>query len=68
MSELYYDEEAAANEFSKWGFEFTFRLPCIPDDMPTSDDEAPVWPINLMQNLARYVFESEKVVRARPLT
>jgi len=60
MSELYYNEEAAGNEFSKWGFEFTFRLAVHPDRMPASDGEAPVWPINLMQNLARYVFESEK--------
>ena len=59
MSSLYYDEESAGGEFSKWGFEFTFRLAIAAEDMPASDDAAPVWPINLMQSLARYVFETE---------
>lgn len=26
LSELYYNEECAGKEFSKFGFEFTFRL------------------------------------------
>ena len=55
MSELYYNEEAAGQEFSKWGFEFTFRL------KPFSEDtEDPTWGVNLMNNLARYVINSEK--------
>lgn len=58
MSELYYNEEAAGEEFSKWGFEFTFRLAMAEKEFPSTDDALPVWPINLMQNLARYVFES----------
>lgn len=53
MSELYYNEEAAGGEFSKWGFEFTFRL------KPFAEDEGdPTWVVNLMNNLARYVIES----------
>lgn len=54
MSELYYNEEAVGGDFSKWGFEFTFRL------VPFAEDgsEDPMWPINLMNNLARYVYES----------
>jgi len=55
MSELYYNEEKAGGEFSKWGFEFTFRL------VPFKDDENdPIWAINVMNNLARYVFSSGK--------
>ena len=55
MSELYYDEEKAGGEFSKWGFEFTFRL------VPFQDDQNdPIWAIQVMNNLARYVFSSGK--------
>ena len=54
MSELYYNEEAIDNEFSKWGFEFTFRLKPFKGD----NGEDPMWVINMMNNLARYVFES----------
>lgn len=53
MSELYYDEEKAGGEFSKWGFEFTFRL------KPFKEDKGePIWAIQVMNNLARYVFKS----------
>jgi len=55
MSELYYDEEKAGDEFSKWGFEFTFRL------VPFQDDQNdPIWAIQVMNKLARYVFSSGK--------
>lgn len=55
MSELYYDEEKAGGEFSKWGFEFTFRL------VPFKDDQNdPIWAVQVMNNLARYVFSSGK--------
>jgi len=60
MSSLYYDEDSVGGEFSKWGFEFSFRLAVEQDAMPKNDDEMPVWPINLMQNLARYVYQNEK--------
>ncbi|HSM39657.1 MAG TPA: suppressor of fused domain protein, partial [Afifellaceae bacterium] len=60
MSSLYYDEESAGGEFSRWGFEFTFRLAVAAEDMPASDKDVPLWPINVMQNLARYVFETQK--------
>ncbi|WP_283686048.1 suppressor of fused domain protein [Dysgonomonas sp. Marseille-Q5470] len=55
MSELYYNEEAAGGEFSKWGFEFTFRLKPFAED---GDDST--WVVNLMNNLARYVIKSGK--------
>lgn len=54
MSELYYNEDAAEGEFSKWGFEFTFRLKPFEED-----DNDPVWVIEVMNNLARYVYESQ---------
>lgn len=54
MSELYYNEDAVGGEFSKWGFEFTFRLKPFDED-----DEDPTWVIEVMNNLARYVYESQ---------
>lgn len=55
MSELYYNEEYVGEKFSKWGFEFTFRL------KPFAEDEGdPLWVIEVMNNLARYVYESER--------
>lgn len=53
MSELYYDEEKVGDEFSKWGFEFTFRIKPFDDDK-----EDPLWAIEVMNNLARYIYES----------
>ncbi|SMC86352.1 suppressor of fused domain protein [Cellulophaga tyrosinoxydans] len=53
MSELYYDEEKAGGDFSKWGFEFTFRLKPFKEDK-----DEPIWAIQVMNNLARYVFQS----------
>lgn len=53
LSELYYDEEKAGGEFSKWGFEFTMRL------APFSEDKNdPLWVVHVMNNLARYVISS----------
>ncbi len=53
MSELYYNEEEVGGEFSKWGFEFTFRLKSYKEDK-----YQPIWVIQVMNNLARYVFQS----------
>jgi hypothetical protein len=55
MSELYYNPEKAGGEFSKWGFEFTFRLKPYAGD--TGD---PLWAVHVMNNLARYVFKSQR--------
>lgn len=54
LTELYSKESEDPDE-SGWGFELTFRL-----RRDTDDDAAqpPIWPINLMQNLARYVFRT----------
>lgn len=60
LSNLYYDEEAVGGEFSGWGFELTFRLALEPSEMPSDAKGVPYWPMGLMQNLARYVFSSQK--------
>ena len=53
MSELYYNEDKAGGEFSKWGLEFTFRLKT---DKENQDE--PTWIIEVMNNLARYMYKS----------
>ena len=58
MSDLYYSPESVENEFSGWGFEFTFRV--VPFEKDKDSDGAknePYWAMNVMQNLARYVFQ-----------
>ena len=52
-SSLYYDEEAVGGDFSRFGFEMTFRLR---SDLPPSEE--PIWVCNLLQNVAKYVFDS----------
>lgn len=52
-SSLYYDEEAVGKDYSRFGFEMTFRLA---SQLPPIKE--PIWVCNLLQNLARYVFES----------
>ncbi|MGC4014230.1 MAG: suppressor of fused domain protein [Luteolibacter sp.] len=51
-SSLYYDEAALGGDYSRFGFEMTFRLANPPED--------PVWVCSLLQNIARYVFKSGK--------
>lgn len=53
FSELYYNEEKVNGEFSKWGFELTFRLK--PFEV---DNGNPSWAVALLQNIAKYVFDS----------
>lgn len=55
FSNLYYDEENCEEEFSKWGFEITFRIKPF-----HLDEEYPKWVYGLFQNIARYVFSSGK--------
>jgi hypothetical protein len=52
-SSLYYDEKAVGGELSGFGFEMTFRLATTPQSIEESD-----WVCSLLQNLARYVFDS----------
>jgi hypothetical protein len=53
FSELY-EKESEDPDVSGFGFELTFRLACS----ATDPDEPPPWPLNFLQNLARYVFKS----------
>jgi hypothetical protein len=53
FSELYFNEQSAGAEFSKFGFELTFRLKPF-----TEDNGDPFWVIQVMNNLARYIFET----------
>jgi hypothetical protein len=55
FSSLYYAEQAVGKDFSGFGFELTFRLKPF-----AGDHEWPTWPVKVMQNLARYVFQSRK--------
>lgn len=54
FTELYEKESDNADE-SGYGFELTFRL------KKENEEQPPVWPVNLLQNLARYVFSSGNV-------
>lgn len=58
FSELYIKESSDAAA-SGYGFELTFRLAAAADER--ADGTPPVWPMNLLQNLARYVFGSGNV-------
>ncbi|WP_369039782.1 suppressor of fused domain protein [Stenotrophomonas maltophilia] len=58
FSELYAKESSDAST-SGYGFELTFRLAITPGD--SAADAPPAWPMNLLQNLARYVFGSGNV-------
>lgn len=55
MSHLYYNEEAAGQEYSKWGLEFSFRVK--PFEADGEDD--PFWVIQLMNNLASFINETK---------
>jgi hypothetical protein len=55
MSELY-AKESQNQEFSGFGYEFTMRLARDP-----AEEKPPIWPIGLMQNLARASYEGGSV-------
>ena len=52
FSELY-EKESEDAKLSGFGFELTFRLAC-----GAGDEDPPVWALNFLQNIARYVFSS----------
>lgn len=58
LSELY-DKQSDDAQTSGFGFELTFRLAV--DDAAAAP---PAWPMNLLQNLARYVFATGNVFEA----
>ena len=57
MSELYGDENVYGKEYSRWGYEMTMKLK---DDFPYN----PVWVANMMSNLARYTYTTERFFEA----
>ena len=70
MSELYYAPERADDEFSRWGFEFTMRLVPFEGDEDAENRDGsiaknePYWAMNLMQNIARYVYDTGEYFEA----
>jgi len=61
LSELY-DKQSDDPQESGFGFELSFRLAAAPEQ--DSSSEPPLWPLDLLQNLARYVFRSGNVFEA----
>lgn len=57
FSELY-EKESSDLEHRGYGFELTFRLVKTDNEL-----EPPNWSLNLLQNLARYVFNSGNIFR-----
>ncbi len=55
ISHLYYNEQAVGQEFSKWGFEFSFRVKPFAGDQ----DDEPFWAIQLLQNLGKFVNDTK---------
>ncbi|MCM1132701.1 MAG: suppressor of fused domain protein [Ruminococcus flavefaciens] len=52
MSELYADEEAFGEEYSKWGYEMTIKL-------KADNAEDCIWAMDMLSNLARYTFRTK---------
>lgn len=54
-----YEKESENEEESGFGFELTFRLA-----RKEEEEEPPAWALNLLQNMARYVFNTGNVLQA----
>ena len=55
FSNLFYDEAYAEDEIDGFGFEITFRYLPVKGEI-----DKPIWPVNFLQNIAKYVFQSGK--------
>jgi hypothetical protein len=55
FTNLWYGEEFADDEVNGFGFEITFRYKLL-----KGEKEIPIWPANFLQNIAKYVFKSQK--------
>lgn len=53
MTVLYVDEEAFGGEWNGWGYEMTIKL-------KENDSESCMWAIDMMSNLARYTYKTER--------
>lgn len=59
MTETEYRAQFNEDQAVGWGFEFTARIaPCAEDETYNGAEHEPMWVINVMNNLGRYVFES----------
>jgi Suppressor of fused protein (SUFU) len=56
FTNLFYSPESAEDEINGFGFELTFRHLPVP-----GDPEKPIWGVNLLQNLAKYVFSTHNI-------
>lgn len=57
MTVLYGDEDAFGGEWSGWGYEMTIKL-------KEKDSESCMWAIDMMSNLARYTYKTERFFEA----
>lgn len=57
MTELYGNEEAFEGDYSRWGYEMTFKV-----KTPTAEDC--LWVVDMLSNLARYTYMSERYFEA----
>lgn len=57
MSELYANEEAFGGEYSRWGYEMTVKL-------KASKPEECLWVLDMLSNLARYTYKSQRFFAA----
>lgn len=53
MTVLYGEEDAFGGEWNGWGYEMTIKL-------KEKDTESCMWAINMMSNLARYTYKTER--------
>ena len=57
MSELYTDEDAFGDEYSRWGYEMTIKL-------KEGRAEDCLWALDMLSNLARYTYTTERFFEA----
>lgn len=58
MTILYADQEAFGGEWNGWGYEMTMKL-------KESDTQSCLWAIDMMSNLARYTYKTERFFEDR---
>lgn len=54
MTELYVEEQAYGGEWSRWGYEMTFKL-------KEQSAESCLWSLQMLANLARYTYTQERI-------
>ena len=61
LSELYFNEKAFGQKFSKWGFELTFRVVPFEQDEDNKNKTFgdPIWATQVLNNLAQFVNQTQ---------